>query len=286
LEQLRPIKHGTGSIAEGEDAYLSPIRRTFNGTVRPLIYSALDHLELVEEALNSRTRPHPFAESTSIRTAITAASTALWIQQDDRTERRRRTLEFLYRDCEGFIGFLRTLKNQQGMPPEASPDLEWRINGTRGYQDWIITRLKELVPDEPNSGDDRDAFWKRLQNLSLNEPISAAFRKSFWNGLTKDTDIVRAAASALKSGLPTDPKARLLGTWRSLSGRAHGMLWPTVPGYVQHGGPDQLTGQINVSPHGNPDELLNASFMALWVVRAATEQWHKLCEPVEVYFRP
>jgi hypothetical protein len=100
--------------------------------------SALNHLQLVGETLSDRGEPHPFAEATLIRTAITAASYSLWTLHDDATERRNRALQFNFKDLDGWGGYYRTDRQD----PAATEDDRAKANDVivdaRRRKEWIV----------------------------------------------------------------------------------------------------------------------------------------------------
>jgi hypothetical protein len=256
LANLAKINPEPGSVAEAEDAFLEPICRTFHEGIKQPLHSALDHLELVAEALNNRPEPHPYAESTLIRTAITAASTALWMLPADATERRRRVLEFNFRNFDAYLGYVSThVREVPGVPDEA-----------RAWADQII---EEGMPERLQ--------WivNHVNSLSGQQMTVDGFRRS----RTRDTQIVELAAGELDPPPPGgfDAGAHLPSFWRFMSGYAHGFPWPTVGNWKQHGDPHPETGRITVSQKGNPDQLLDAAFVALVVIEKATDRFRSLC---------
>jgi hypothetical protein len=91
-KSLEAIAVQPDSAVAGEDTFLKPVYRTFALCTKLPLGSALDHLQLVAGTFSSKGEPHPFAESSLIRTAITGASYALWMSQTDPTSRRVRGL--------------------------------------------------------------------------------------------------------------------------------------------------------------------------------------------------
>ncbi|GJO37396.1 hypothetical protein NJB1604_02100 [Mycobacterium marinum] len=263
MKDLQPIKPAPGSVAETEDAYLKPICRRFEDCIKPTLHSALDHLELVQETLHNRPTPHPYAESTLIRTAITAASTALWIlATDDTNERRRRALEFTFRDYDGYLSYVKRVK-EDGLADQdgrQAAKVDWIIAGLPDDRlKWIVQRASEL---SPQSG-----------------PITVEdFRRH--PRKTSDTQIVIAAARALDPRAPGrfDVTAHLVSTWKYLSGFAHGMPWSAVGSWKVLSQDDE-TGTLTVSVEANPDRLLDSAFMALIVAEKAIVCWRNLCLP-------
>lgn len=260
MADLRPIKPAQRSIAEAEDAYLKPICRTFEQCIKPTLHSALDHLELVAETLNHRPEPHPYAESTLIRTAITGASTALWILAPDDTEtHRRRGLEFTFRDYDNYLEYLTRARNDGLVTPEGQEPVDKAISGIPVDRlEWIVERVNELSPQDGGRITVK-AFRGRPHK-------------------TNDTSIVQAAAAALDPAPPGgfDAARNLVVAWKYLSGFAHGLSWPAVGNWEVHE-QDEETGKLTVSAKADPDTLLNTGFAALIVVEKAISRWRELC---------
>ena len=262
MQDVKAIKPSPGSVAAHEDAYFRPVYRTVEHCIMAPLHSALDHLELVAETLNNRSVPGPYAESTLIRTAITAGSTALWmLAPGEVTERRRRTLEFIFRDVDGYLSWLRQLKTE-GFPVDEDQAAELdRIIGEMPAErlEWIVARVSELSPE--------------------GVPVTVEqFRGRQYK--TSDTKIVTEAARALdpvpQGGF--DPEPKLVSTWKYLSGFAHGLSWQSVGDWQVHG-KDEETGKWTVTVQADPNRLLNGAFAAVIVVEKAISRWRVVCAP-------
>ncbi|WP_454163552.1 hypothetical protein [Gordonia iterans] len=104
-----------------DDQYLEPVKRTSQEYVWQLLGSAIDHLRLVGESGQRQQESNPFAFCTLIRTAITTASTALWILgADDRATRKKPDLQVVAADYASYIRFRDTVKQGMSTPEEAA----------------------------------------------------------------------------------------------------------------------------------------------------------------------
>lgn len=255
LVQLASISVSEDSAVAKDDEFLRPICHTYQEGSVQAIHSALDHLILLADSLNSRPEPHPFAQSTLIRTAITAASIAVWLSSDDQTERRCRTLEFFFRDNRFHLGYLKTVLRQPQVPEHDRAVLEALIAALRSRQHWIIAQAKQVCSADP--------------------PVRA---KDF-HKRTSDTCIVELAGGALGPevlGDGWDPAVSLLATWQNLSGYAHASPWSSMLNRRVLSEPDRATGQVTVSPTGNAETLLDAAFRAVIVAEKAISQYETL----------
>ncbi|GBG39668.1 hypothetical protein NJB14197_39140 [Mycobacterium montefiorense] len=241
---LEAIRVQPDSPVWDEDAFLAPVYRPFSLCTKQPLGSALDHLEVVAETFHALGQPHSFAESTLIRTAITASSYALWLLSLEPTQRRLRVLQFSFKDYDMWAGFVRT----ESRNPEAPEDL---VNTAPAVLDelnerrtWIVKQANDiLIGDEPRT--------------------VREYRKD----LPTDTAVVKEAGT------------RVLGAWRFLSGYAHGLPWATLANQVQVPGtePHPETGAITVHQHGNPEQLLDAAFYTIEVIEQATARYRLLC---------
>jgi hypothetical protein len=258
MQDVEAIKPAPGSVAAIEDVYFRPVWRTFEQCVMPPLHSALDHLELVAETLNNRSSPGPYAESTLIRTAITAASTALWmVAPNEATERRLRTLEFIFRDFDNYLSYLQRVR-VEGAPEDVkqAAEADRIIAGIPADRlDWIVARVRELSP--------------------AGGPVAV---KDFRRNKTSDTAIVAEAARALDPAAPGgfDPAPHLVSMWKYMSAFAHGLPWASTADW-QIQGHDEETGKLTITVQADPNRLLNAAFAAVLVVEKAINRWRELC---------
>lgn len=250
------------SALVADDLYLKPIDRTFRQGTDQCLLSALDHLRFLAWSLKNREHPYPYAQATLIRTAITAASTALWMLSGNTADdRRSRAMQFNFSDIRSQLGWLDTVaaepKNQQ------RPAAEWtQLNTIRTAQesrlDWIVQEANAL--------------------LSPQIPYT---RRTYKNSITSDTEMVKIAGSstpALADG-GWDSSLVLLNTWQVLSGYAHARPWASSLGTtltVTDSTPHPVTGTIAITAKGNPDRLLDFAFRAIVVAETAISTMEQL----------
>jgi hypothetical protein len=222
----------TSEIA-ADDPYLHPIYRTFHQDVVQCLLTALDHLRFLVWSLQNRDEPFPYAQFTLIRTAITAASTALWpLNGNTRDERRIRALEFSLKDIRSYAAWVDTVR--------AFP------------QNQNLSAVDQARADAEAVEMDRRQDWIVQQANSLLNPTTPITRRSFANR-TSDTEMVKIAGSTIPAGTTGgyDPAITLLNTRQSLSGYAHARPWSALPGR-EVTGTDPITGRWTVTQKGDP----------------------------------
>jgi hypothetical protein len=244
LTRVTELDIAPTSAMAADDLYLHPIFRTFQQAVRECLLSALDHLRFVGWSLQQRNEPFPYAQFTVVRTAITAASTALWmLSGSDADERRIRALEFYLRDYKSDVDWINTVKRQ---PQYQTASVE--------EQQEVDARLVEW--------ESRQGLIVEMANELLNPPTRLTRRTLVQR--TSDTEMVKTAGAATpalgKEGY--DPAVTLLNTWQNLSGYAHARPWSAERGR-QFGEIDPDTGLQHIRQKGDPDQLLDAAFRAL-----------------------
>lgn len=262
VARLAAIALSATSPLNADDQYFHPIYRNFRQNVEQCLYSALDHLRLVAWSLQNRESPHPFAQATLIRTAITGASIALWMISGGTPEgRRERAMEFCFNDLKSERTRIDTLatdpKNlQEWAPYQASVDAHRADIETR--LDWIVQQATTL----------------------LAPPIPFS-RTTYTRTITNESDIVKIAG-ALAPQVGTggwDPGIVLVQTWQLLSGYAHARPWAALHGgtlTVANATPDPTTGTVQMSAKGDPERLLDVAFRALVVAETAIELLERL----------
>ncbi|SPM43617.1 hypothetical protein MNAB215_5843 [Mycobacterium numidiamassiliense] len=250
LETLLGLEVAQTSEVAADNQYLHPIYRTFQQAVIECLLTALDHLRFLAWSLQNRNEPFPYAQFTVIRTAITAASTALWmLSGSNADERRIRALEFYLKDFKSNASWIDTVKKQpqlQNLSPadQIRADAERAVLDTR--QDLLVQMANSLLNPQP-------PFTR--QTLER----------------TSDTKMVTIAGSetaALGSG-GFDPGVTLLNTWQTMSGYARARPWAALPGKHPEGEIDPVTGMQKITQKGDPHALLDAAFRGLLVVEQA-----------------
>lgn len=255
LETVLGLEVAPTSEIAADDSYLHPIYRTFHQDVVQCLLTALDHLRFLAWSLRNRDEPFPFGQFTLIRTAITAASTALWLLSGETRDKRRiRALEFSLNDIRSEVAWVNTVRafpqNQNLSEGQAWADeMERR-------QDWIVDQANSLL--NPPTPFTRRTFARR----------------------TSDTDMVKIAGSAIPAGATggDDPAITLLNTWQTMSGFAHARPWAALPSR-EITGTDPITGRWNVTQKGDPERLLDAAFRGLAAIEAAVMRLVGLSAP-------
>jgi hypothetical protein len=261
MKTLRGSTIADTSQIAADDQYLRPIYRTFQQGVFQCLLTALDHLRFLSWSLQNRDEPYPFAQFTLIRTAITAASTALWMLSGNSVDERRiRALEFNLKDIRSYMAWVDTVK-AFSQNQNLSADEQARVDAERAEmdrrQDWIVGQA----------------------NLLLDNPAKPMTRKSFVNR-TLDTEVVKTAGGAISPSVTGgfDPAITLLNTWQTMSGYAHARPWAALPGR-QLGEIDAATGMQAVTQVGHPDQLLDAAFRGLHAIEEAVRRLVALAGP-------
>lgn len=231
-----------GSPIAQEDAFLASISQSFQFFVKQPLGSALDHLQLVGETLTAKGQPHSFAETSLIRTAITASSYSLWMLHDDPKVRRLHGLQFAFRDGFGYSKYVKAAKPDPETNREDADKADEVLIEIAHRRDWIVLEANRL------------------------ETVTRTPDK-YRDSMDSDTKVVGHAATIV-------PKAsKLVDVWQYMSGYAHGLPWPTHQNWQVVDGPDADTGMVTVKQVGNPDQLLEASFLAVLVIEKAIEQF-------------
>ncbi|SFA62464.1 hypothetical protein SAMN05444374_1231 [Rhodococcoides kroppenstedtii] len=101
--------------------------RSYSETVSIPILSALDHLRLVTKSVLALGGSLPVAHATPLRTALTVASTALWLMHDDGDKRAARAAMLNYHDCSNYLIWLR-LRSSSDVSGEKYPGLAEHVD--------------------------------------------------------------------------------------------------------------------------------------------------------------
>jgi hypothetical protein len=262
IERLKAIEVSSSSVLTADDQFFHPIYRTFSQGVVECLFSALDHLRFLAWSLDNREKPFPYAQATLIRTAITAASTALWMTSGSTdVERRSRALEFNFNDLKSHLGWMDTLA--------ADPINQQRPAAEQAQFDALYTELERRID------------WVLQEATTLQGRPNPFTRNTYGGQATTETQIVRHAGSiATAIGVGGyDSGLVLLNTWQLLSGYAHGRPWASLHGgktIVNDPTPDPTTGQISITKQGDPDRLLDFAFRALIVTEVAVMAYEQL----------
>jgi hypothetical protein len=249
LDRLWKFEVENDSEMAADDQYLEPVKRTSQEYVWQLLGSAIDHLRLVGESGQRQQESNPFAFCTLIRTAITTASTALWILgADDRATRRNRILQVVAADYASYIRFRDTVKQGMSTPEEAAAfDREGDILDER--TGWIIAEY--VAPTA-----------KRRTTLRQVE------------GEVSDTAMVKSAGALLDASQfagDIDQGVELDAAWQLLSGYAHGRPWAYQAAKTTSG-PESPDGTAPTTISGQDWQILGCAALALALIRLAFER--------------
>lgn len=254
LTRLQVMKTSDTAVIVADDLYFHPIYTTFQQGIVQCLLSALDHLRFLAWSLENREHPYPYAQATLIRTAITAAATALWMADGNTpTERRLRALEFNFKDLKSHLGWLNTLAADPINQPFPPAD--------------------QAAFDSQTAEIDRRLNWILQQATALQSRATLFTQNTYSGQAASDTKMVQMAGAvvpALSSG-GFDPACVLSNSWQLLSGYAHARPWASLHGSkrtVKDATPHPTTGVITVAVQGDPDRLLDFAFRALRVVEA------------------
>ena len=251
METVLGLQIADTSAMYADDQYLHPIYRSVQEGVVQCLLVALDHLRFLLWSLENRDEPYPYAQFTLIRTAITAASTALWMLSGNTPDERRiRALEFNLKDIRSYVAWIDTIKafpENQNFSPEVQAKADAEAVEMDRRQDWIVQQANSL----------------------LNPPKQ--FTRGSFASRTSDTEMVRTAGAAIPVMGGFDPAITLLNTWQTMSGYAHARPWPTLPGR-EIKETDPTTNVQTVTQKGDPNRLLDAAFRALYAVEEAVRR--------------
>lgn len=253
LEAVTGLEVAATSEMAADDSYLHPIYRTLQQAVRECLLVALDHLRCLAWSLQRLDEPFPYAHFSGIRTAITAASTALWmLSGSDATERRMRALEFYAKDYDSYSRWMQTVSGQPAYRNASTEELE----RNRAERD-EVSRRQDLIVD--------------MANTLVNPQRPFDIRSLV--GRTSDTRMVAIAGgeTAALGSSEHDPSITLLNTWQSTSGYAHARPWPGLRSKV-FGEVDPGTGMQAVTQKGDPNAMFDAAFRALLVIEEAVRR--------------
>ncbi|MHA6739078.1 hypothetical protein [Rhodococcus erythropolis] len=217
--------------------------RSYRETVSVPIMSALDHLRLVTGSVLGFKGTLPFAHATPLRTALTVASTALWLMDGDNEKRSLRAAMLNYHDHKNYLIYL-------GLRP--------------------AERYPELVEHQAEIGRRRDSF--ATEALALGVDVTDRHWK-----MPNDYDMTVAAAKMMDRSMWGDewmPEVEIPSQWRMLSAYAHGLRWATAPGCVQ-GEPD-LAGLASTTMTFSMDRLMESTSIAKAVVITAMNRYYVL----------
>lgn len=221
--------------------------RSYSETVSVPILSALDHLRLVTKSVLGLGGSLPFAHATPLRTALTVASTALWLMHDDDDKRAARAAMLNYHDCSNYLIWLR-LRSSPDVSGGKYPGLTDHMERIERKRDHYASEALGLGVDVTRAG------WKITGDYDVTVAASTMVAPSSWDGY--------------------DPKTEIPVQWRMLSAYAHGLRWATSPGTTQ-GIPDS-SGFAATTMTFDLDRLMESTNIVRAVVIAAMNRYNEL----------
>ncbi|OZF27400.1 hypothetical protein CH295_22930 [Rhodococcus sp. 14-2483-1-2] len=170
--------------------------------------NVLDHVRFVAKAVLSGDRLTAFAPFSIVRSALTGATLAAWILDENPNERRRRTLTITHHELKNQRNAFRGLADAPERPnTEANVYYNTRREQARNQIAKVNAQIAEVRTDAAAFGFDFDEIK----------------RKPY------DTDIVEIGAAVISPDLPYyedfGKQYEAVRTWRTLSAHAHGFSW-------------------------------------------------------------
>lgn len=241
-----PVHGAVGSPIEADNQYLSrvPIAQSFQYFIGLPLRSALDNLGLIAETLHTVGARHLFAENSLIRTALTAASFAFWMaDEDDANKRRARVLRFVFKDLDGLDMYVRNSSTAD------SPTLPLLIEA--------LADLKQLI----------------VKHADVLEGTSGTKVNEYKRSGPSDTAVLGYA------GVVTGA-SEVQRTWQLMSGYVHALPWPAVLSSMQTATHNPVHGITIPTFVPNVRQILDASHLALTVIDCALTRFEVLsCPP-------
>ncbi|MGW5514191.1 hypothetical protein [Nocardia africana] len=237
--------HGVepGSKVAGDDKAFSVMSMT--ELLSGQLAAAVDCLLLATWTLNETGHARGHGHPAIIRSAITPATCALWIMDDDESERRIRALKIAYTQAEAESLHVRDI----------APS--WRH------------------PDAKGIGAFMESRERRKQGI-IEDGARLGFTEKEIKHKPKDQDIVRGGASRLPVGwLGDNPGASVISEWRLLSGRAHGFQW-SIKYSSEPVGDGDREGFATYDLGWSLDRALGSVRVALRVLRFGLDRWAEL----------
>ncbi|RIT61604.1 hypothetical protein [Mycobacteroides abscessus] len=156
---------------------------------------ALDSLYVACTSLRDLKYVRGAGHPTLIRSAITSATTSLWMLDDDPVTRRTRALKIAFSQCKSELTYIRDAVHNSSSP--------------QATKDAIVNTLNAR----------RDGVIADAERLGVNDQIKDK---------GPDSDIVRLGADHIPSTVLGGCQTgfMVVAEWRLLSGLAHGLHWP------------------------------------------------------------
>ncbi|MFT9536221.1 hypothetical protein ACM0AX_23490 [Mycobacteroides abscessus subsp. abscessus] len=249
--QSVPLQGAIASPIEIDNQYLRtvPVSQSIQEFVRIPLESAIDSLGLVADTLNTVGAQHLYAENSLIRTALTGASFALWmLNDDDPNIRRARVLRFAFKDIDGLTSYF---TGNIAMNPRFFEE-------ANSYKESIVKHANVLEKEQ------RSVAKYRNYRPDASDPTKIWY---------SDTAVVEYVGDVIEA-------SNLLSTWQFMSGYAHSLLWAVLVNSIETAHRIDRYRVMTPRHEPNPRQLLSASNLALTIIEKATERLVALSLPV------
>lgn len=243
LAHAQTVRAVFASELYADDQFL----RRFNTTLHQLtvsrLLSSLDHLQLAARSLESR-EELVYCQYSLIRTALTTASTALWLIHGGLTQRRLRALNLAFFDLDQQVKFARCLVD------------------AKNRRDPRNNRLKREAKSLVASAPARFAAIHREYKETAGTTIDPRNLRKF-----NETDVViEVGRYVCTKGLISN-ESELLLQYRMMSGFVHGLVWSTYSGAKVRNFQGDKSAMVELK--GNSSNIYNGATTVLIVARAA-----------------
>lgn len=197
IDYIMMLDVSPSSALYADDQFLWPHDRISSGLIQYRLATALDHLALVV-ASRSEKSTRVFAQTSLLRTVLSAACTAVWLGTGNADERRLKALKLVAQDHKQYAAYLNTIKKDHVFVP-SDGDLTSELDLTASALSSLLASARIIQPG-----------MRKNQLETLHE-----------------VDIIRFAGSTfiydeLGAG---DPAVLLEAQWRILSGYVHSFPW-------------------------------------------------------------
>lgn len=246
FEYCMDLEPAPGSALASDDEYLAPHQRMFSELIQFRLLAAFDHLELVVTARSEDGNVHAFAQTSLLRSVITASSTALWLGLGTTEDRRMKALQLIAKDHKEHRAFLNTLKRDPNAHEPA--DVEAELQTINAQAKAVFGAARLLDPD---------------------------LKKNQLEGLTEVAIINGAGKSFNDSEFGKhNPSVLLEAQWRVLSGYVHAYPWASKSiRSVREVRPDEA---VVYEFRGDPEFILELSKSCLAVATRAINVYNYL----------
>lgn len=234
-----PLTPSSGSALAQDDAVWP--RAPLSAIIGTKLAAAVDHLQAFRVLSEARSY-HPVATYTLTRSALLAASEALWMLGPEHGPLRQSRGLWVARDAdEEHLKYLRTIRD--------GPGVRWRS---------LADVHLHLVVRRHAAG---------LYRASLPKP-----------GATGGLDVIKWAAEYLQPH-SAEWVAQACGQWRAGSGNAHGFQYAAIAGLDLHPEPEPVSGLDVFGAGGSPLKAWQNYYVPAKTLRRAWQRWDELAEP-------